>query len=161
MTNRSLLVPLVCLALAACAPKDAPDFCKNHALFHAEHAASNATLQITLTADGGIDSELHMPVAVVDSLAAEAVLQDASRVFRLQTSTACSAMAATVVAADDALVATYAADCGADNKLGQIDVLLFDELPELHEVDVLVVTPATQKHFAINRQCGSAIFRLK
>jgi hypothetical protein len=56
--------------------------------------------------------------------------------------------------------ASFESRCGAGNKIGQVDVLIFDSSPELEEVEVLVTTPATSKHFAISRQCDAAIFRL-
>lgn len=161
MINRSLLMSLACLALAACAEDDAPDFCRNHALFHSEHAASNATLSVTMTEDGHIESELRIPLVAVRDNSISALLQDVGKVYALQSAVVCSAAEVDVQSGVADIVALYSSDCGVGNKLGQIDVLLFDLLPELNEVDVLVVTPATQKHFAINRQCERAIFRLK
>ena len=90
-----------------------------------------------------------------------AVLQDASNVYALQTAAKCTTAEVTLQTSQDSIIAAYSSSCGADNKLGQIDVLLFESLTELAEVDVSVITPATQKHFAINRQCDSAIFRLE
>jgi hypothetical protein len=54
----------------------------------------------------------------------------------------------------------FAASCGLDNKIGQIDVVLFDHLEAIEEVVVSVATPATSKRFGISRQCDGPIFRL-
>jgi hypothetical protein len=40
-------------------------------------------------------------------------------------------------------------------------VHLFDSLPLLEEIEVFITTPVAEKHFAINRQCENAIFRLR
>jgi hypothetical protein len=55
---------------------------------------------------------------------------------------------------------TFESQCGEDNRLRQLDIALFDLLPNLDEVEVSMTTPATQKRFAINRQCDAPIFRL-
>ena len=161
MTSLSVLVPLTCLAMAACSAEKAPDFCRNHALFHAEHAASTVSLSVTMTVDGKIESEFRLPISTFGQDATMALLQDANNVYTLQTAAACTAAEAALRTLQDSIVATYSSECGADNKLGQIDILLFESLPELNEVDVSVITPATQKHFAINRQCENAIFRVE
>lgn len=161
MINRCFLLATVCVALAACSPEVAPEFCRDHAQFHAEHADTNGILSVTMTADGRIESEVRIPVAARGEALILNVLQDVDRVFALQTAADCTAAESTLHSSDGVIVAAYASECGAENKIGQIDVLLFDSLPDLNEVEVSVVTPATQKHFAINRQCESAIFRLE
>ncbi|MGI9232600.1 MAG: hypothetical protein ACR2RD_03125 [Woeseiaceae bacterium] len=161
MTSLRLLVSLTCLAVAACSTERAPEFCRNHALFHAEHAASTAVLSVTMTAHGGIETEIRLPVSTFDQGSTMAVLQDASKVYALQTAEECTAAEVSLSSSNDSIVAAYSSVCGAENKLGQVDVLLFESLPELDEVDVSIVTPATQKHFAINRQCENAIFRFE
>jgi hypothetical protein len=154
-------VGLGCFALAACAQEAAPEFCSDHALFHQEHVASNATMSVTMTEDGQVRSEVRLPVATFNEGSTMTVLQDVRDVYALQTESECSTAEASVISSEASIVATYTSDCGVDNKLGQVDVLLFESLSELNEVEVSVVTPVTQKQFAINRQCESAIFRLK
>jgi len=149
------------LFLAACAKDEAANFCSNHAQFHAEHADSNAVLSIVMTADGRIDSEVRLPEAMFGGDSTLAVLQDANKVYALQTETECSPGESTLERFAGMIVGGYTSNCGADNKLGQVDVLLFDSLPQLNEVEVSVVTPVTQKQFAINRQCDRAIFRVE
>jgi hypothetical protein len=149
------------LFLAACSKDKVPDFCSNHAQFHAEHAASNAVLSVVMTADGRIDSEVRLPTAMFGGDTARAVLQNVSKVYALQTATECSPGESTLELSEGMIIGGYTSSCGADNKLSQVDVLLFETLPELNEVEVSVVTPVTQKQFAINRQCESAIFRIE
>lgn len=161
MIRVRLLVLLACFGLAACSAQDEPEFCRNHALFHAEHAASTVNASVTMAVDGGIVSEFRLPVSIFGGQMTTNVLQDDSRVIALQTATECTTNKIRIESRQESIIATYTADCGADNKLEQIDVLLFESLPELNEVDVTVTTPVTSKHFAIHRQCDSAIFRLE
>jgi hypothetical protein len=147
--------------LAACSKNRAADFCRDHAQFHAEHAASNAVLSIVMTDDGRIDSEVRLPEAIFGGNSTLAVLQDVSKVYALQTESECSRGEPTLSSSEGMIVGAYTSSCGADNRLRQVDVLLFDSLSNLEEVEVSVVTSATQKTFAINRQCESAIFRVE
>jgi hypothetical protein len=156
-----ILMVLSFLFLAACSKDEVPDFCSNHAQFHAEHADSNAVLSVVMTADGRIDSEVRLPEATFGGNSTLAVLQDVSKVYALQTAATCSAGKSTLESVDGIIIGGYTTSCGEDNKLSQVDVLLFDSLPKLSEVEVSVVTPATQKQFVINRQCESAIFRVE
>lgn len=161
MISRRILIALFCLVLAACSKDKAADFCRDHAQFHAEHAGSNAFVSVEMTDDGRVDTAVRLPQAIFGGDSALAVLQDVSNVYALQTATECSAGESTFGSADGMVIGRYTSNCGADNKLSQVDVLLFDSLPELNEVEVSVVTPATQKQFTINRQCESAIFRVQ
>ena len=160
MTNSKMLMSLLCFALAACAPERAPEFCRNHALFHDEHLDSLASLNVTMTAEGIIRSELSIPISVMAGVPSE-LLEDSHRVYSLQTEKECAASGVILNETNNAMAARYESNCGVDNKIGQIDILLFELLPALDEVEVTVTTPVTQKHFAINRQCDSAIFRLE
>ncbi|MGI9271856.1 MAG: hypothetical protein ACR2QT_08780 [Woeseiaceae bacterium] len=161
MISRILLFSLSCLSLAACVQDAAPEFCADHVQFHAEHAASNAVMSVVMTEDGRVASEVQLPRDGFDESATMALLQDVSNAYTLQTESECASTSIDVQTQDNKIVGKYSAECGPDNKLAQVDVQLFESLPALNEVEVSVVTPATKKHFAINRQCASAIFRLE
>lgn len=155
-----MIMSLLCFALAACAPEQAPEFCRNHALFHDEHLDSLASLNITMTEEGIIRSELTIPISVMAGAPSE-LLEDSHKVYSLQTENECVASSVTLDETDNFVAASYESNCGVDNKIGQLDILLFDTLAALDEVEVTVTTPVTQKRFVINRQCDSAIFRLE
>ena len=161
MISRRILIAFFCLVLAACSKNKAPDFCQDHVQFHAEHADSNALLSVEMTDDGRVDTAVRLPVAIFGGDSTLAVLQDVSKVYALQTVTECSAGETTLGSSEGMMIGKYTSNCGADNKLSQVDILLFGSLPNLTEVEVSVVTPATQKQFTINRQCESAIFRVE
>ena len=161
MISRRILIALFCFVLAACSNDREPDFCRDHAQFHAEHADSNAMLSVVMTADGRVDIDVRLLAATFGGDTTLAVLQDAGKVYALQTATKCSPAESMSDSVDGILIGNYTSNCGADNRLRQVDVLLFDSLPKLNEVEVSVITPVTQKQFAINRQCESAIFRVE
>lgn len=161
MTKPSLLMAIAALALSACSESDAPDTCQNHPLFHAEHADSNAILNVTMSDDGRVDSEIQLPLPNFGADSTATILMDASKVYALQTDTKCSTTDVDVRRTEALTIGAYTSNCGAANKLSQVSVLLFESLPELNEVEVTINTPATQKHFVINRQCENAIFRIE
>ena len=160
MTNGKMLLSMLCFALAACAPERAPEFCRNHALFHDEHLDSLASLYVVMTDEGIIRSELSIPISVMAGMPSE-LLEDSHEVYSLQTENECVASSVIIDEAQMSVTAIYESNCGADNEIGQIDILLFETLPALDEVEVTVTTPVTQKRFVINRQCDSAIFRFE
>ncbi len=160
-TNLPLLILLpVILGIAACSPEKAPDYCKNHYKFHQQHMDSLGTLSITIGADGLLQSELHLPALLLEDSGISALLQDAANVYTLRTERECEVPVVNVTELAGGVVASYKSLCGIDNKIGQLDVKLFESLPMIDEIEVTVTTPVTQKHFAISRQCESAIFRL-
>ena len=160
MTNSRMLIVLLCFALAACAPEQAPEFCRNHALFHDQHLDTLASLDVEMTEEGIILSELLVPSSVMTGLPS-ALLLESNKVYFLQTENECAMPTVVLNEADNSVTVSYESDCGAGNSVGQLDVLLFETLPSLNEIEVTITTPVTKKHFAINRQCDSAIFRLE
>jgi len=147
------------LGLAGCGTEKGPEFCVNHGPFHEQHGDELGSLTVTLNTDGRMLTNLHLPMAAAGA-GATALLGDMSRVYTLQAASECAPIAAEVVVQGNKLVANYETSCGANNKLDQLDVHLFDSMPLLEEIEVVITTPVAEKHFAINRQCRNAIFRL-
>ena len=147
--------------LSGCTRDDASDYCKNHYRFHEQHRSSLATLDIGLDEDGVLSSRLTLPRGTFfDPQGTEQLLLEAGSVYGLQTTRPCRPADGKVERVGEDLLARYASECGAETKVEQVDVLLFDSLPDLDEVLVSVTTPATAKRFAISRQCDQALFRL-
>jgi len=151
--GRLLLVAAASFAITACVQDNGSDFCRDHHLVHAGHADSIGYLAVDSTADGRLTKELRLPNDIVD-------VELTNDAFGLQADSDCSSADAIVRRTATGLVATFESDCGEDNRLRQLDVSVFDLLPDLEEMEVLVSTPVTQKRFAISRQCDSPIFRL-
>ncbi|MCY4428500.1 MAG: hypothetical protein OXC05_15925 [Halieaceae bacterium] len=153
-------VVLCAVALAACTPEVASDYCRNHHEIHAQHQDPPGTLSVTMTEQGLLKSELVLPVALFAGADPRSMLEAVENVYSLQTEKDCREPQVSVAISGEQVSAAYLSDCGPENKIGQLDIALFDALPRLDEVVVTVTTPVAQKHFAISRQCESAIFRL-
>ena len=157
--TRLPLVLLSCIVVSACSGEEEVDYCKDHYLVHPEHQNELGMLAITMVVDGTLSSILTLPAsALTEGL--DEQLESSQSVYSLQTARDCVATTAAIRRENSKLIATYESKCGADNKIGQLDVVLFDTLTSIEELEVNVITPVTQKHFAISRQCDSAIFRL-
>ena len=158
MTRLSLIL-LFCIVVSACSGEEEIDYCKDHYLIHAEHQDELGMLTITMMDDGTLSSVLTLPAsALTEGL--DEQLENSQSVYSLQTAQDCAVATTAVRRENRKLIATYESNCGTDNKIGQLDVVLFDTLTSIEELEVNVITPVTQKHFAISRQCDSAIFRL-
>lgn len=155
--------------LSACSREEAADYCKNHYQVHAEHADSIARLHGTLDADGLLTMRLSLPAGVLasgpnapeSSSALGRVLQSPEQVYSLETDQPCAAATVKVNEVGEGLELEYQSQCGAGNRVKQVNVELFTLLDGLEEVEVQMDTAATSKHFAISRLCEQAIFRLK
>ena len=152
------------IVLSACTESNSRDYCQDHYLFHQNHGDTIGMLTINLTEDGRVASDLKLPVSIFedDNRLGELneVLQQSDNIYSLNTAQQCEAASSTVSIQGRTINASFESRCGDGNKIGQVDVLIFNSLPELEEVEVLITTPATSKHFAISRQCSAAIFRL-
>lgn len=160
---RGATLVIVATLVGACAEDNGVDYCKNHGAFHADHLDTVATLAIGVTDAGDLKGRLSIPQAAFGEATEsdiESLLSDAETTFALQSEQPCEVSVVRVVANVDGLEATFAASCGADNKIGKIDVSLFDTLSHLEEVVTSITTSATSKRFEISRQCDSPIFRL-
>ena len=167
---RVVLVTLVVGMLAACVRQDSTDYCDNHYFYHESHVDNVGSLQITHSDDGRVDIIFSLPKSLIGRRSDPAspseeqlieILSDRDNVFAIQSVSDCKATDGNVTSDDVNLTVGFHMDCNPETKIGQIDVRVFDVLPEVDEIVVQVTTPATGKYFAISRQCDSAIFRLQ
>ena len=160
-----LLVLFSCVLLSACGSEATEDYCRDHYLFHEAHRADTALLDMVVTDAGSLSARLVVPTRIFDpaSTRRESVvdeLQDSGSVYSTAEASGCSQTDSAVAEQSDTITATYLSQCAAGPDLNQVNVSLFDLLPELDEVEVTIKTDATAKHFAISRQCSAAIFRI-
>lgn len=151
--GRLLLLAVASVGTVACVQDRDADFCRDHHLIHTDHIDSIGHLTVDLTAAGRMTKELRLPAAFTG-------VELTDDVFGLQADADCTAADPMVRQTSSGLVVTFESDCGEANRLRQLDVSVFDLLPELEEIEVSMSTPVTQKRFAINRQCKNPIFRL-
>lgn len=152
-------------ALCGCDRGAGTDYCRNHYAFHQDHIETIGVLEIDVAKQGDMAANLAMPAAVFGDLDAAVVrsrLGAADGILGLQvTEGACVLSVDDVSESAAGLDVVLTSDCGVGNKLEQVDVLLFEHWPQLEEVVVSVTTPATAKHFAVNRKCERPVFRLR
>lgn len=152
---------LITVLSVACTSDDESDYCKNHYLFHDAHSQQIGQLSAGLSAEGELQVSVKLPDSVYSDLSSMlGVLQRPEAVYALTTERACEPPTVSTEQLEGRLEASYRSDCGIDNRVEQIDVLLFAAVAALEEVEVTISTPAAEKHFAISRQCDAAIFRL-
>ncbi len=155
--------------VGGCAEQDDGDYCENHYLFHESHADKTAKLDIAYLEDGLVTATFSLPHSIfggegvssgatIDEIAG--ILNDSENVFTVQADAICTEADVSVGSDARLLSARYELDCGAGSKVGQFDILLFESVAALDEIEAFVKTPAASKQFAISRQCESAIFRL-
>jgi hypothetical protein len=171
MRIASIALATGALLLAACTKDEDTDFCKNHYRFHADHRNSIGSLVVEFSADGKLRTEVSLPntsfaASQTDPAVAfatiERLLSEPDRVYDIDTERACSAMQVLDLRQDGVSVgAQYESDCGEGNRIGQLNIALFDAVPEIDELEIRVTTPAVGKHFVINRQCSAPIFRFE
>lgn len=157
-----LLLPFFAVGVG-CTKDDGVNYCKNHYTFHDQHRDSVASMNIKYSEAGELTGEVFVPLVTFGDAAGEAIdemLSQSGNVLMLQTASPCAVTVAEVLSTDAGYTAKFSASCGADNKLAQIDVPLFDNVDKLDEVVVVVETSATSKRFGISRQCDAPIFRL-
>ena len=164
-----IFVIAVCSSLLACSRDEGVDYCKNHYQVHTGHADSIGMLHGTLDAAGLLTMRLSLPAGVLASAPntaessgeLEQALQSPEQVYSLETDQPCAPATVKVNEVGEGLELEYQSQCGAGNRVKQVNVELFALLDNLEEVEVQMDTAATSKHFAISRQCEQAIFRLK
>ena len=163
-------VTIAACLIGGCAEQDSSDYCDNHYMVHESHADKIGKLDIVYSEDGLLTAAFSLPHSIFGgqgessgATIAEAVgiLHDSGNVFAVQPEGTCTGTEVTVTSYAGVLSARYELNCGAGSKIGQLDILLFEFVAALDEVEAVVRTPAARKKFAINRQCKSPIFRLQ
>jgi hypothetical protein len=152
------------LLAAACGNSGAPDFCANHAFYHAEHVDSVVTFALDVATPGRLDAELGVPVTLLNDgenkSGLRAVLQQAENVFTIRGGFGCEQATVEFSEEDGTVNVRYGVNCQQDSAFRQVDITLFHKMDSLQEVAATVAGPAASKRFLVNRQCSNAIFRL-
>lgn len=165
MINSRFIVFLLLPFFVACSSKEQDPYCDNHGALHEEHRSSVVDLQIRYLPDGDIEADLRAPLSAFqtsqpsgDGAVLAQALADIESIFSVEAERPCVPGPMEVNSDGDLLSAHYQLSCGADNKLGEVKVHLFDKFPQLLELEARITTPAVKKYFVINRQCSRALF---
>ena len=149
-------------SVSACTKDEDTDYCKNHYVYHFEHREQLTSLDLEVSGNGLITARLALrgDTALDFDPGAGQGLLDSRGVYHIDTEGECTDATVTQDNSSGTPVLTFESQCAAGVKIDQVNVTLFDTLPELDEIEATIKTPATSKHFAISRQCDGAIFRL-
>ncbi len=162
-------VTIAACLIGGCAEQDSSDYCDNHYLVHESHADKIGKLDIAYSEDGLVTVAFSLPHSIfvgegessgasIDEVAG--ILNDSENVFAVQAEATCAESDVSIGSDTGLLSARYELNCAAGSKVDQLDILLFESVAALAEVEAVVKTPAARKQFAISRQCNSPIFRL-
>lgn len=150
--------PLLALLFGAGCAKEADNgFCATHGPDHWQHRDEVAGLTVRYGADGALEGRLSLPAEDAGPAAA-GVLASAEEVFT--TDANCVAEEQSVTREGGRLLGEYRLRCTGEAPLAALSVPLFDQLPELEELEVTMTTPAVTKHFLVHRRCERALFNI-
>lgn len=160
-----LITGLVVLSVAsACTKDEATEYCKNHYVYHYEHKDQLSTLNLDVANDGLVTAVLALKGSLAldfpNNSSLQQTLLGSENIYQIDSAGECSNAIVTQSTGPGTPVLTFESQCTAGAKINQVDIALFDTLPELDEIEATIKTPATRKHFAISRQCEGAIYRL-
>lgn len=157
MTVKLVLLSIgISALLIGCGEKEEISFCKSHAKEHQKHQTDITQINIDYSEQGLIVAK----VKVVQEHAKQEVLANMANIIDVKADRACKVGSVDIEKEDVYYQATYSQDCGLDNKLKKVSVLVLDNFTTIDEVEVDISTPSSSKHFVLNRQCDSPIFNV-
>lgn len=157
MSVKSILLSVgLCSLLLGCGEKSADSFCKSHAKEHNLHRSDITQVNIVYSEEGHIIAELK----IAQQHAQYQVLANMADNIEVKAERACTSNAVDIEAVGMYYQARYSLNCGLENKLQKVSVLVLDNFQAIDEVEVSIVTPSSSKHFVLSRQCDNPIFNL-
>ena len=159
MTVGGVLAATIAM-IGGCTSDSGTDLCRDHHRFHADHAASAVKMDVRVSDENVISGTLLLPPHIDISQDTYDKLSSYRSIIAVDANAQCEPGATSMESVDESLVVNFTVECSPDKRIRRVDVALLDKVTALEEVVVTITTPATSKHFAINRQCAAPIFRL-
>lgn len=157
MKKSHLVVTLALMTqLAACGDENTNTWCDNHNSVHQDHLDSITLVKVLYSENG----DLRGTVTVPQTDATEMSLSKTEDIFNISAASSCYYQPAKVAASNKKWQAEYKIECGTNNKLESVSIAVLENFPAVSEIEVYIETPATKKHFVLNRQCERPIFML-
>jgi len=157
MTVKLVLLSVgISALLVGCGDKQEASFCKSHAKEHQIHQSDITQIEINYSEQGLIVAQ----VKVAKENVQRDVLSNMANIIDVKAVRACTNESVDIKEAGNYYQASYSLNCGLDNKLKKVSVLVLDNLKTVEEVEVAISTPSSSKHFVLNRQCDSPIFNI-
>lgn len=151
-----LFILALTVLVAACENDKTNPWCDEHKSIHQQHADTVTQVNIEYRETGMLTVQVDVP----QSEASQQALSDITQVIDATANTECHSLPAEINTENDRWLAEYRIDCGADNRLKQVSVVLLNNFVKVAEVEARIQTPAASKHFVLNRQCDRPIFVL-
>jgi len=142
--------------VVGCGEKSADSFCKSHAQEHQLHQGDITLVNIDYSEQGQIVAKIK----VAKDHAQYQSLATMADIIEVKAVKACTNASVDITEQGMFYQARYSLDCGLDNKLNKVSVLVLDNFTTIDEVEVAISTPSSSKHFVLSRQCDSPIFNL-
>lgn len=142
--------------LVGCDEKEEISFCKSHAKQHKNHQSEVTQIDIDYSDQGLIVANIK----VAQAHARQNVLLNMANIIDVKAVKACTNGSVDIKEEGNYYQARYSLDCGLDNKLNKVSVLVLENFITIDEVEVDISTPSSRKHFVLSRQCDSPIFNV-
>ncbi|MBL4630133.1 MAG: hypothetical protein JKY14_02905 [Paraglaciecola sp.] len=157
MTIKQVLLCIgMCSLLAGCGEQEIDSFCKNHGKEHQLHRNNITQIKIDYSEQGQIVAQ----VKVEQAHAQRQMLAKMAHIIDVKADKTCTTGAIDIKEEGKYYQASYTLDCGVENKLNKVTVLVLDNFKTIEEIEVAISTPSSSKHFVLSRQCDSPIFNL-
>jgi len=142
--------------LVGCGEKEEISFCKSHAKQHKNHQSEVTQIDIDYSEQGLIVAQ----ITVAQNLAQKEVLASLANIIDVKAGKPCTNGSVDIKEEGNYYQATYSLNCGLENKLNKVSVLVLEKFTTIDEVEVDISTPSSSKHFVLSRQCDSPIFNV-
>ena len=157
MTIKLILLSIgMCSVLVGCSEEAADSFCKKHGKEHQLHQNDITQINIDYSEQG----QIVVQVKIAKEHAQRQRLAQVANIIDVKADKSCSSGAVDIKEEGKYYQASYSLNCGLDNKLNKVSILVLDNFEKIDEVEASISTPSSSKHFVLNRQCDSPIFNL-
>lgn len=162
MAVKAVLLSIgMCILLIGCGEKEIDSFCKSHAKEHPLHQSDITKISIDYSEEGQIVAQVKIAKQHVQYQA----LANMANVIEVKAEKSCTSGSVDIKEKGNYnqtsyYQASYSLDCGLENKLNKVSVPVLDNFKGIDEVEVVINTPSSSKHFVLSRQCDSPIFNL-
>jgi len=153
---KHIIMPLCLISVIGCGEKVENIVCDNHDQVHFEHKDTVTLAKVDYLSSG----ELTMKVLMPRNDASFGTLNSVSKVITVEGEQTCSFVSTDIIEKGNQWQASYSFDCGEENKLKKVSINFLENFSKVNEVEAMIKTPSSSKHFVLSRQCDGPIFNL-
>ena len=146
----------LCSLLLGCGEKAAESFCKSHAKEHDLHRGDITQVHIDYSEQGKITAQVKIAQQYTQYKALITMVD----IIEVKADSVCTGDTVDIKEQGKYYQANYSINCGLDNKLSKVSVPILENFKAIDEVEVVINTPSSNKHFVLSSQCDSPIFNV-